>query len=230
MDSVIKLLTYTHVLAGILSLIVAPIAMVVRKGASAHRLWGKIFFWSMAWICFSAIVISVYKWIPFLLLLAVFSFYASYSGYRALYQKQIHLGKGVKWYDWTMAIVSGAFMLGFIVYGIYLVSTNQLGYFGYLSIGFGIGGSLTVWGELKNYIKPPTDKHNWLFAHLGSMLGGFIASVTAFSTQTMNFLPGAIQWIWPSLVGVPFIILWGRYYRRKLKAGTPITQLLEFKR
>jgi hypothetical protein len=44
------------------------------------------------------------------------------------------------------------------------------------------------------------------------LVGGFIASVTAFSAQTVGFLPTFIQWMWPTLVFVPVIIFWKRKY------------------
>ena len=226
MELLIKYLTYTHITAGVVSLIVAPIAMAVAKGGYAHRIWGKVFFWSMAWICLSAIIISVYKWIPFLLLLAILSFYASYSGYRTLYQKQLHLGKGVMWYDWFMVIATGLCMIGFAGYGVYLMVVGKT-YFGLLAMLFGFGGMIAVWGELKTYLKPPKNKHHWLFNHIGSMVGGFIASVTAFSTQTLSFLPGIMPWIWPAILGTPFIIFWTRYYRKKLGEGAPISSLVQ---
>ena len=40
-------LVYTHVLGALLSLVVAPIAMIVHKGGQAHRRWGKLYFWGM---------------------------------------------------------------------------------------------------------------------------------------------------------------------------------------
>ncbi|WKZ58325.1 MAG: hypothetical protein QY309_10630 [Cyclobacteriaceae bacterium] len=225
---IIKLLTYTHIIAGIISLIVAPLAMVVRKGGKAHRFWGKIFFWCMTWICFSAIVLSTVKWIPFLLLIAVFSYYAVFVGYRSLYRKQLHQGKGVTWYDWMFGIVAGLFNTGFFVWGIYLVFTHQTS-LGMLAAGFGFGGMVVVWSELKRYIKPPRDKFDWFYSHMGNMMGGFIASVTAFSTQVMTFLPGIMQWIWPSLVGVPLIIFWVRSYRKLLNSGKSLAQFIEMR-
>jgi hypothetical protein len=229
MKPFILYLTYTHIAFGILSLLVAPIAMTVVKGGRVHRVWGKIFFWSMVWICFSAIIISLYKWIPFLLLIAIFSFYASFVAYRALYQKQLYLGKGVKWYDWVMAVVAGVFMISFVGYGVYVLIKFKGGYFGFLAIGFGIGGLLIVFNSIRRFIKPPVDKHQWLFNHIGNMVGGFIASVTAFSAQTMHFMPGFIQWAWPSFVGVPLIVYWIRYYRKRLDEGIPMSKLVQLK-
>ena len=224
----IKILTYSHIFAGVISLVVAPLAMVVHKGGTAHRLWGKVFFWCMTWICFSAIILSTLKWIPFLLLIAVFSYYSVFIGYRSLYRKQLHQGMGVTWYDWMAGVVAGIFNIGFFVWGMYLVVKGHTS-LGLLASGFGFGGMLVVWSELQRYIKPPPGKFDWLYSHMGNMLCGFIASVTAFSTQVMTFLPGMMQWIWPSLVGVPLIIFWIRTYRKKLEKGNRLAGLLEIR-
>lgn len=230
MEILIKSVTISHVLAGIISLVVAPIALIVIKGGKVHRAVGKVFFWAMTWIFISAIFLSIYKWIPFLLMIAVFSYYSVIIGYRSIYQKQLQIGKTVKWYDWVALVVSGLFNTGFISWGVYLATTNQLGYFAYLSIAFGMGGLLTVIGQLKAYISPVHDKHRWLYSHIGNMTGGFIAAVTAFSTQVMTFLPGALQWIWPSLVGVPIIFFWISTFRRKLSQNVRLVELVELKR
>lgn len=226
MGDSIKILLYTHIMAGVVSLVVAPIAMVVHKGGKAHRRWGKLFFWAMTWVFASAVVLSVFKWIPFLLMIAVFSYYSVFMAYRSLYQKQLHRGKGIRWYDWTALIVAGVFNLFFVGWGIYLAATGQEGFFAYLAIGFGAGGCVLAYRQLVTFVKPP-DQYHWFYNHIGNMIAGYIASVTAFSTQVMYFMPGFLQWLWPSLVGVPLIIYWIRSYRRKLEQGARITDLVE---
>lgn len=230
MDLLIPGITISHVLAGIVSLIVSPIALLVVKGGKAHRIAGIIFFWTMTWIFISAIVLSIYKWIPFLLMIAVFSYYSVVIGYRSIYQKQLHLGKGIKWYDWLAMGVSALFNTGFVARGVYLAFTNQLGFFAYLSIGFGIGGLIIVYGQLKSFLAKPKDKNRWFYAHIGNMTGGFIASVTAFSTQVMVFMPGVLQWIWPSLIGIPILAYWISTYQRKLAGSVRLTDLVQLKR
>jgi hypothetical protein len=226
-----KILTYSHILAGVLSLVVAPIAMAVSKGGSIHRVAGKIFFWAMTWIFLTAIVLSVYyKWIPFLLMVSVVSYYLTVSGYRTLYQKQLPSGKGVLWYDWLVVIATGLFLLGFAAWGIYLWTNSQAGGGVFLILGFSLGGLLSVRGEIKAFITPPTDKNRWLYNHIGRMVGAFIASVTAFSTNVLTFIPGIWPWIWPTLVGTPLIIYWVRTYKKSLSEGKRITDLVEVKR
>ena len=230
MEVIIKGVTFSHVLAGIISLVAAPFALIVVKGGKTHRTTGKVFFWAMTWIFISAVFLSIYKWIPFLLMIAVFSYYSVIIGYRSIYQKQLKMGKTVIWYDWLALVISGLFNMGFISWGVHLAFTNQLGYFAYLSIGFGMGGLLTVMGQLKSFISSTKDKHRWLYSHIGNMTGGYIAAVTAFSTQVMTFLPGVLQWIWPSIIGVPIIFYWISTYQRKLRQNVRLVDLVELKR
>lgn len=226
METFIKFLISSHVAAGAISLITAPVAMAVAKGGRAHRLTGKIFFWSMVYIFVSAIVLGIYHWKPFLLMVSVLSFYLVYSGYRTLYQKQIHLGKGVNWYDWVVAAVCGMFMLGFLIWSVGLMvnGTNAI-----LIIFFSLGGLFGILTEVKRYASKPDQKHGWLFNHIGRMVGGFIAAVTAFSTNVLTYLPGLAQWLWPTLIGTPLIIYWIRTYHKKLDNGTRITDLVQLK-
>jgi uncharacterized membrane protein len=224
METFIKFLIYSHVAAGAMSLITAPVAMAVAKGGRAHRLAGKMFFWSMVYIFVSAIVLGVYHWKPFLLMVSVLSFYLVYSGYRTLYQKQIHLGKGVSGYDWAVATACGVFMLGFLIWSVDLMvnGTNAI-----LIVFFSLGGLFSIVTEVKRYAGKRDQKHGWLFNHIGRMVGGFIAAVTAFSTNVLTFLPGLAQWLWPTLLGTPLIIYWIRTYRKKLDNGARITDLVE---
>ena len=230
MELLLKSITISHVLAGIIALVVGPVALFVMKGGNVHRASGKIFFWAMTWIFLSAVCLSIYKWIPFLLMIAFFSYYSVIIGYRSIYQKQLHQGKGIMWYDWVALIISGLFNNGFVIWGVYLAYTGQLGFFAYLSIAFGMGGLIMVIGQIKSFLSPPLDKHRWLYAHIGNMTGGFIAAVTAFSTQVMTFLPGVIQWIWPALVGVPISFYWISTYQRKLRQNVRLVDLVELKR
>ncbi|MCB0487478.1 MAG: hypothetical protein R2820_13685 [Cyclobacteriaceae bacterium] len=211
----ITLLTYLHIIAGVISLIVAPIALAVAKGGYVHRLTGKIFFWCMTTIFVSAIILSTLKSIPFLLMIAIFSYYSVIVGYRSVHQKAVDPKHRVKWYDWFAVTISGLFNLAFVTWGsLHIIEGNFLHY---LAIGFGTGGLLVVWSQIRMFTRTYSDRRQWLYAHIGNMTGGFIASVTAFSTQVLTFLPDAFQWIWPSLVGVPIIFYWIKREREKVK-------------
>jgi hypothetical protein len=230
MSTLIQYLLITHVVAGSVSLVVAPAALFVSKGGRAHRVLGRTFFWTMTWIFLSALVLSIYRFNPFLLMIAVFSYYNVVTGYRAIYQKQLHLRKGVMWYDWLASIISLLFNAGFVIWGIRAASSGTNGFTAYLAIFFGSGGLVLTVASIRKYLFPPADKYRWFYDHVGYMIGGFIASLTAFSANVITFIPGMWQWLWPSLVLVPVIFYVNAYYRRKLKNGARLAELVELKR
>jgi uncharacterized membrane protein len=75
----IKSLLGVHIAAGSTAFLMAPLALASAKGGKAHRRWGKIYFWAMAVVGSTALVLAVYRPILFLALVAVFSFYAAFS-------------------------------------------------------------------------------------------------------------------------------------------------------
>ncbi|MFZ5972661.1 MAG: hypothetical protein ACOYXA_13825 [Bacteroidota bacterium] len=228
MEPLINIFTYTHIAAGMLSLVAAPVALAVTKGAQAHRRWGKVFFFSMTWIFVSATCLSLYKGNLFLLLIGVFSYYNVVSGYRALYHKNWHRGGKVALVDWMALVVAAGFNIYFIVTGIRLADTGQA--IAYLCLLFGGIGLMNVWQNLRKFVWGPADKNGWLFQHISSFVAGFIASVTAFSTQVLVFLPDFLMWAWPTLVGTPVIVYWIHYYKNQLKNGVRLSELVELRR
>src|SRR3989442_1105972 len=82
--------------------------MLTAKGGRTHRRWGKVYFWAMAAVALTAVVLAVWRPVIFLALLAVFSFYSAFSGYRALFRKRPREGAHATAFDWTAAIVTFA--------------------------------------------------------------------------------------------------------------------------
>src|SRR5262245_51405963 len=115
MESVIAVLRLVHIAAGTIALVVAPVAMLTSKGGPAHRRWGKVYFWMMAAVAATAMILGLYRPAPFLTLVALFSFYFAFSGYRALYRKRPREGQGAAAWDWAAAFVmvaaSGALLV-----------------------------------------------------------------------------------------------------------------------
>lgn len=212
---------YSHILAGIISLVVAPLAMVVAKGGRAHRRWGMTFVYAMTWVFVSAVLLALVQGLTFLLMIAVFSYYNVVSGYRYCYLKRP--GR-VRWYDWAALSLSISFNGYFLWQGL-----HTTGVFGILSIVFATVGLLLAAGHVKQFAWPSTNPHMWFFRHISGMVGGFIASVTAFSVQVLTFMPELLQWLWPSLVLVPLIVYWNIDYRRRLARGERLQALAELR-
>src|SRR3989442_8751416 len=80
--------------------------MLTAKGGRTHRRWGKVYFWAMAAVALTAVVLAVWRPVVFLALLAVFTFYSAFSGYRALFRNRPREGAHASALDWTAAIVT----------------------------------------------------------------------------------------------------------------------------
>ena len=211
-----------HITAGILAFIVAPVALISKKGGDSHRRWGKVFFWSMTVVAITAVVMAPMHNNLFLTLIAVFSFYLAFSGYRSLYRKDAYKTHKTAFIDWFFAIVNTLFSLALILFGI-LKLPNA---FGIISIVFGFLGSSLGIRDIISFIKPPADKQKWFFSHMVGMVASYIAAMSAFSAVNLNFewLPVSIQWLWPSIIGGPLLRRWVHFYKNKLSKGRKISQ------
>ncbi len=74
-----------HILAGTIGLIIGPIAMYATKRKGLHTKVGLVYFYLMALVCLSAIIMSIMHWSEssYLFFIAIFSFYFAFTGYRA---------------------------------------------------------------------------------------------------------------------------------------------------
>ena len=101
-----SLLLCQHIAAGAVAFVVAPIALFSVKGDKTHRFWGKIYFVAMAVVAVTALTMALYRPVLFLALVAVFSFYTAFLGYRVLRMKALPSGKKVNTLDWMAAAVT----------------------------------------------------------------------------------------------------------------------------
>ena len=81
-----------HVASGSMAFVLAPIALITAKGGKAHRRWGLVYFYAMAGVAVSAMVMALYRPLLFLALVAIFSFYSAFLAYRVLGQKAAYQG------------------------------------------------------------------------------------------------------------------------------------------
>jgi len=223
METAIMFLRWLHIAAGFTAFVVAPCAMISRKGGEAHRRWGKIFFWSMATVALTAIIIAAYRPIIFLLLVAVFSFYSAFTGYRVLYRKRPDKGQRATSLDWSAALMTVAGSATLIVLGLFAPSVLRISPI--IALVFGILGIILAGRDLKKFIRPPAQKSQWFIDHLGGMLGAYLAAVSAFSVVNFDFLPTVVRWLWPTAIGTPGIFIWINYYQKKFRKGAEASQV-----
>lgn len=229
-ELIIRGLRMTHIAAGFIALGVAPLAMVVRKGGDAHRRWGKVFFYAMAVVAATAVVLGIIRPNVFLTLVAVFSFHMVATGYRSLYHKRLHQGQKPDKWDIVLQAIAGVVNGGLFIWGIVNYMLGHRGSGTLVYVVFGLIGSLMVWRNIQRFYKQNHDKHEWLFAHMTGFLGGYIATVSAFSAVNMEFIkPVWLQWLWPTLVGSPLIFLWVRHYKQKFGRGKRARDVVEMR-
>ena len=217
-----QFLRIIHITSGAIAFVVAPIALIVHKGGANHRRWGKVFFWSMTAVAVSAVIMAPMHENLFLTLVAVFSFYLAFSGYRALYRKDFYKTHKTAFIDWFFVVVNSLFSLTLLLYGV----TRLPNSFGIISIVFGFIGCAIGFRDIVSFVRPPKDKTQWFFSHMVGMVASYIAALSAFSAVNLNFdwLPTSIQWLWPTLIGAPLLRKWVRYYKNKFNKGRKITE------
>jgi len=210
------LLLVTHIAAGFTALFVAPGAMIASKGGAWHRRWGKIYYWAMAAVCATALGLVFFRPNIFLTMVAVFSFYMCYIGYRVLNMKRpdIRESDRPKPWDWLFVGLAFAASVVLVVFGLLTLNagTEQTGITPIVIGGLGV---FVTGSDLRWFINPPTDRNAWWFRHMTGFLGGYIGTVSAFSVVNLTFLPEIVRWIWPTVVGSVMISVWVSRYARK---------------
>lgn len=201
-----------HVLAGFLALFAGAGALATKKGGRRHRKLGRVYVYAMTFVAGSALLL--YGFDPtftrlFLGLVAVFSYYFVFSGYRVLGRKRpADEPAAVDWAAVALLTLAG---LGLLAMGGRL-ALEGVGFatvmlvFGVIGTGFGVS-------ELRTFRSGDAVPRAWFTRHLSRMIGGYIATVTAFSTVNFTFLPVVVRWLWPTAVGVPAILILLRKYR-----------------
>lgn len=213
MESIITFLKYLHVAAGSIALLAGPIAMAYQNGGKIHRISGKAYLFSMFFIVISSIILSVYSGKWFLLMVGIFSLYLVGTGYRALYLKNLHKGQKPFLIDWVLLYGSGLTSIALLLWGgACLYYQNS---FGVVAITFGFVMLRGVRSDYNRFTIPPTEKNHWLYSHISGMIGGYIATITAFTVQNIQMNPSWVPWLAPTFILVPFLVMTIRKFKNK---------------
>jgi uncharacterized membrane protein len=200
-----------HIAGGTAALLLGLFIIIARKGTKLHRRAGRIYFWAMTAVCASALFMAVYKNIPFLLMIAVFSYYPAYNGYRRVRDKA-NFKSGLV--DKIIYIISAVFCLGMVVYSL-MTMNIVLGVFTLLFVSV---LRLDFAQYMKRGAKP---SKAYILSHIGSILGSYIAAVTAFVVVNYSGqIPELVLWLGPTIVGTPVISIYIARYARRLKGNT----------
>jgi len=209
-------LTALHVGVGVLCLGLGPSVLLARPGGPEHRKRGWVFLRLMAAMGVSAFLLLCIRFNSFLFVLAVFSFYLAFSGCRVLRRKAPEQGDGARVLDWAAAGLAALVSTGGIAANAAGVLRGDP-----VFVGTILGGTLLVGiYDLHRFARPLSRLHRpmlWFFEHLGKLIGSYIAVVAAFSATVLTFIPSPLRQLWPILVGMPVMIAFFVYYRRKFE-------------
>lgn len=201
------LLMLLHIVAGTAALLAGTGALLFKKGSKRHRITGIIFYWGMIIVALTALFISAIKGIPFLLAIAIFSGYMTYTGRRAMQNKKLI----PSFTDWCLAFLT-------LLTSIYMVLSGNviLLIFGLILLGYAIP-------DLLHYLGKIDLSRKWLVRHISRMMGTYISTITAFLIVNITIGPEWVIWLGPAAILSPVI----GYYVRKYGKNKTKAELIE---
>jgi hypothetical protein len=211
-----RLLLLVHVCAGFSAFALAPVALATAKGGKQHKRWGMVYLWAMGTVAATALPMALYRPVLFLALVAIFSFYLAFSGYRVLKLKSLARGGSAQPIDWIAAVFTFSTSACLSGFGAFRGAWVQ--HFGIVAIVFGFIGMRAAAEQMWSFVRKPQQKMFWWYTHLSNFIGSYIAAWTAFSVVTLSRIfqhAGFLLWLWPTAVGVPAIVLTTIYYKRR---------------
>jgi len=208
---------WAHIAAGFVALFSGLGAFLTEKGGLRHRRLGRAYVYAMAFVSASALALFAFDATGLrrlLALVAVFSFYFAFSGYRVLGRKRP--ADGASAVDWLAVGLVGAASVGLLGMGGLLAADGDS--FAPVALVFGgIGAVFASTDALK--FRRERDRGAWVAEHVVRMGAGYIATVTAFATVNLDFLPSIVPWLGPTVVGTPVLIYLSGAYEETLTAA-----------
>lgn len=230
MKTLITVLLISHVAAGTIALLIGLVPMISKKGGPLHNRTGRVYVWCMTYVAATAALLFVLK--PFSIFrlflagIAVFSFYLSTTGWRAVKQKKTGFTPVDHWLTYITLVVS----LGMIGYGLFLITRSA----SFMSILFTFFGILTLVFASRDFFlfRRPLEKMHWFFQHFTRMGSSYVAAFTAFIVNNGRMLPAGTpewvslaSWIVPPIIGGMLIGRTVAFYKKKF-AGKAVALTL----
>ena len=167
-----------------------------------HVRAGRAYAIAMTVVFVTAVPLAVMGADIFLLLIAVFSFYLVFAGWRFArnYGGKAH---AVDWAAMAALAIAGLGMWG---YAVVLARGGDsqwvtMGVFGAIALALGLADARYYWGD-------GAPRARRIGRHLTNMMAGTIATITAVLVVNVSTNPAWIAWIAPTIAIVPLIVWW----------------------
>ena len=207
-----SLILITHIIFGSIALISIVFAMASKKGGKNHRLAGKVYVYSMLIGLVAAIILSVTSANLFLFLIAIFSGYLLYTGWRLAADKNTIFTVFDKCLVITMLVGAIAmFAIGIWMYFQGDGLSTVLIVFAFIGGGFALVDGKRMILNSSNSTAPgwPIGRER-IVLHIIRISSACISTITAVAVVNVQTEPKFIAWLLPTVVVVPIIIYWVR--------------------
>jgi len=209
----------THIAIGGLVLLSGLLQIVLPKFGKRHRVLGQVYFWAMIFSFLTSFPISIAKEMHFLSMVGIFSLYLSFTGGRFAMVKNAPKLPLIDRVGILFFALSSLLMLAF---AILVLASGQIGGGIIVLVFSGIFLSGTIRDVYHVFIKK---NHmgmyggmNWMFNHIGRMIGSYIAAVTAFLVNVQPFGSSMVNWLLPTVLGSFVIARFLKHYKTKFKS------------
>ena len=206
------ILLAVHIAAGSVSLAMAGVALVTAKGARWHVLAGRVFAIGMTVVFLTAVPLAILGASTFLFLIAVFSFYLVFAGWRFARNRQ-RRAHPVDWIAVGVIGVTGLAMWGYAVILALRDSSEwvTMVVFGGIALALGMADGVFHWTQ-------PGGQRR-VSRHLTNMMAGTIATITAVTVVNVEMNPVWVPWILPTVVITPLIAWWNFRVLRRARSS-----------
>ncbi|BCA96714.1 hypothetical protein TUM19329_30750 [Legionella antarctica] len=184
-------------------------AIATQKGSRQHKRYGRYFFYAMTGIFITAIPMAIMKSNTFLFLIAIFSYYLAYTGWRYARHRENTIPKS-DWFVCLMMLAASTIMMVMGVREFNLENTQSI-----VLIIFGLLGAIFSFNDARLYYQNTISTTTRIVKHLGAMLGGTIAIYTAFLVTNVRIGSPIILWLGLTFLISPVIIYWTRKVEQK---------------
>ncbi len=201
MDAVHSLLLVFHIAAGSVSLLTAGVALVTAKGGRWHVGAGRVYAGGMTLVFVTAIPLAILANSTFLFLIALFSFYLVFAGWRFARNRR-RRAHPVDWIAVAVIATTGLCMWGYAA----ILGLNGSGQWVTLALFGGI--AIALGAADANFHRTQPRGQRRVARHLTNMMAGTIATITAVTVVNVNMEPVWVPWILPTIVITPLITWW----------------------
>ena len=211
-----------HIAAGSVALLTAFVALVTAKGGVIHIRAGRVYAIGMTLIFLTAVPLAILGSAVFLLLIAFFSMYLVFAGWRFARNRS----RRPQPVDWAAVAIMGLTGLAMWGYAVALGLSGSGQWVTMLTFG-AIAAALSVadglfFNQGRSASRRPA-AYRRIQRHLTNMMAGTIATVTAVMVVNVSFNPVWLPWLLPTIVITPLIVWWNvrtaRQARRPAREG-----------